>query len=240
MNKVEIKVEEREAAGKKNKVLRRQGLVPAVVYGRKFKPTAISINLKEFIKQVEHSESGHNLIFSLKLGARHVPVITQDIHRDSISDQIIHLDFMHINMDEKIKAHIPVELVGVPIGVKDSGGILVHGLHDVEVECLPGDIPKKFEVDVSALEIGRTLMVSDLNKSDKVKILSSANEMIATVSAPTKEEEVAPAVPVPGAEGAVTAEGEAAAPTVAAGAPGAPAQAEAAKPAAKKEPAPQK
>jgi len=210
MSKVEIKVESREEVGKKNRILRRQGLVPAIIYGRKFKPTAISLDMKEFIKKVERSESGHNLIFTLKLGKESVPVITQDIHRDSISDEIMHLDFMHINMDEKIKAHIPVELVGIPIGVKDGGGILVHGLHEVEVECLPGDIPRKFEVDVTALEIGNTLLVSDLKKSDKVKILSGLTEMITTISAPTKEEVAPAAVPVPGVEGAVPAEGEAA------------------------------
>ncbi|MEE8638065.1 MAG: 50S ribosomal protein L25, partial [Candidatus Margulisiibacteriota bacterium] len=199
MAKVEIKVNKREDFGKKTKKTRAQGLVPAVVYGRKFKSISVSVDLKEFAKKVLRSEAGLNLIFTLKLTedgkSKSVPVITYDLQRNPLTDEIIHLDFMHVIMDEAIKTMVPVELVGLPIGVKEGEGVLVHGLREVEVKCLPGDIPDKFEIDVGALEINQSLHVSDLKVSKKLEILVSPEEMIAVVSPPTKEEEVVPPPP---------------------------------------------
>jgi large subunit ribosomal protein L25 len=241
--KVELKADKREEKGKKNKKVRALGLIPAVVYGRKFKATSVSVPQKEFQKKVLQSEAGRNLIFTLKLSddgkAKSIPVITQSVDRDPLTDSIIHLDLMHVSMDEAIKAKVRVELLGIPIGVKESEGVLVHGPREIEVKCLPGDIPDKFEIDVSALEINQSLHVSDLKVSKKVEMLALPSEMIATVSPPTKEEEVVPAPLTPeeaaaaavaaegveGAEGAeaVAAEGvkEKAAPGTAPGAPGA-------------------
>ena len=200
MAKVEIKAKDREIARKRNKKLREEGLVPAVIYGRKFKTVPVSVDLLEFKKKVLRSEAGRNLIFTLKLAKddkpQSVPVITQAIQIDPLTDEIIHLDFMHIIMDEAIKAKVPIELVGNPVGVKE-GGVLIHGLRAVEIKCLPGDIPDKFEIDVSALNIGDSLHVSDLKIAKKVEVLAPATEMIANVSPPTKEEEVAPPVPTP-------------------------------------------
>ncbi|MBN2058455.1 MAG: 50S ribosomal protein L25 [Candidatus Saganbacteria bacterium] len=208
--KVEIKADTREILGKNSQKVRRQGLIPAVVYGRKFKATAVSLDAKEFTKKVLRSGAGRNLIFSLKMSdagkGKSVPVITHAIQRDPLDDSIIHLDLMHIIMDEKIKTRVRIELLGTPIGVKEEGGVLVHGLREVEVKCLPGEIPDKFEIDVSALKINASLHISDLKPSGKVEILSHGEEMIAQVSPPTKEEEVAPVVAVP--EGAVVPEGE--------------------------------
>ncbi len=119
-------------------------------------------------------------------------------------------------MDEAIKTKVPVELIGLPIGVKDGGGVLVHGLREIEVKCLPGDIPDKFEIEVSALEINNSLHVSDLKISKKIEVLVPLEEMVANVSPPTKEEEVAPppltpeeeAVAAAAAEGAEAVAGE--------------------------------
>jgi large subunit ribosomal protein L25 len=201
MAKVEVKASKREEMGKKTKKLRTQGLVPAVVYGRKIKSTPVSVDLKEFNKKVLQSEAGLNLIFTLKLSedgkGKSVPVITYNIQRDPLTDEIIHLDFMNVIMDEAIKTKVPVELIGEPTGIKESEGVLVHGLREVEVKCLPGDIPDKFEVDVSALEINHSLHVSDLKVSKKVEILAPPEEMIAVVSPSTKEEEVVPPPPTP-------------------------------------------
>lgn len=212
MAKVELKVIKREELGKKTKKLRTQGLVPAVVYGRKFKSTAIAIPLKEFDKKVLRSEAGENLIFTLKLSedgkGKSVPVITYNVQRNPLTDEIIHLDFMHVIMDEVIKAKVPVELIGLPIGVKEGGGVLVHGLREIEIKCLPGDIPDKFEIDVSALEINNSLHVSDLKISKKVEVLVPLEEMIANVSPPTKEEEVVPPPLTPEEEAAAAAAAE--------------------------------
>jgi len=194
--KVEIKASKRTEIGKQNKKVRAQGLVPAVVYGRKFKATSVVVNLKEFNKKVLLSEAGSNLLFTLKMTddgkSKSVPVITQTIQRNPLNDDVIHLDLMHVVMDEALKTKVPVELVGVPMGVKDEGGVLVHGLRELELKCLPGDIPDKFEVDVSALNINDSLHVSDIKVSKKIEVFADPGEMIATVSPPTKEEEVAP------------------------------------------------
>jgi large subunit ribosomal protein L25 len=100
-------------------------------------------------------------------------------------------------MDEAIKTRVPIELVGLPIGVKETGGVLIHGLREVEVECLPKDIPDKFSIDVSELNIGDSLHVSDLTQVAKVKVLANPSEMIANCSPPTKEEVVAAPIPTP-------------------------------------------
>jgi large subunit ribosomal protein L25 len=211
--KVELKADKREELGKKAKKVRKAGLIPAVVYGRKFKSTPISVNMKEFVKQVLQSEAGQNLLFTLKITedgkGKSVPVITHQVERNPLTDDIIHLDLMHVVMDEVIKTTVPVELVGVPIGVKEDGGVLVHGPREIEVKCLPGDIPDKFVLDVAALKINDSLHVSDIKVSKKVEILIDQSEMLANVSPPTKEEEVAPPVPTPeeAAAAAALAEG---------------------------------
>jgi large subunit ribosomal protein L25 len=201
MVKVEIEAEKRETLGKKNKKLKIKGFVPAVIYGRKFSPVSISINLREFQKKILLSDAGLNLLFTLKIkegeNSKEVPAITRALQRNHLTDEIIHLDFMQVAMDEVIKARVPVELKGLPIGVKDSGGVLVHGLREIEIKCLPGDIPEKFEIDVSNLVIGNSLHVADIQITKKIEILSPLNEMVATVSAPTKEEEVVAPTPTP-------------------------------------------
>ncbi len=213
MAKIELKARKREEMGKRTKKIRATGLIPAVVYGRKFKSVPVAVDAKEYFKKVLESEAGLNLIFTLKMSedgkTKSVPVITHGIQRNPLTDEIIHIDFMHIIMDEVIKARVPVELVGVPIGVKESEGVLVHGLREIEVKCLPGDIPDKFELDVSGLNINESLHVSDVKVSKKVEILVPETEMLANVSPPTKiEEEVPPPLtPEEAAAAAAAAEG---------------------------------
>ncbi|HVN67102.1 MAG TPA: 50S ribosomal protein L25 [Candidatus Sulfotelmatobacter sp.] len=214
MAEVELEAQKREVLGKKLKKVRQSGLIPAVVYGRKFKSLPVMVERKAFEKKILASGAGKNAIISLKMaGAKAIPVLTNEVQRDPLTDAILHIDFSHLIMDELIKTKVPIELTGLPIGVKESGGVLIHGLREVEVECLPKDIPDKFTIDVADLKIGDSLHVSDLAKEAKVKFLTTAGEMIASCSAPTKEEEVAPAptpeevaaagvAPVAGAEGA--------------------------------------
>jgi len=209
MEKIELEVTQREVIGKKLKNLRGQGQIPAIVYGRKLKALAITIDYKIFVKKVLQSEAGRNAIVSLKVAgekAKAIAVLTHEVQRNPLTDEIIHVDFRQIAMDEAIKTRVPIELIGTPIGVKDSGGVLIHGLREVEVECLPTDIPDKFVIDVSALLIGDSLHISDLTKVAKVKFLTTSTEMVANCSPPTKEEEVAAPVPTPEEVAAATAE----------------------------------
>lgn len=200
MENIVIEAKQREEVGKGLKRVRKTGLIPAVVYGKKMKPVAISVDRKNFVKTILGSVSGMNAIIDLKLEgkAKALSVLTHEVQRNNLTDEILHIDFRQIAMDETLKTKVPVELTGVPIGVKESGGVLVHGLREVEVECLPGNIPDKFVVDVAPLGINDSFRVSDLAKIAKVKVLAHATDMIATCSPPTKEEVVAAPVPTPG------------------------------------------
>jgi large subunit ribosomal protein L25 len=200
MEKIELTVSKREEAGKELKKSRHAGLIPAVVYGKKIKPISILVDHKAFVKNILRSEAGMNAIVTLKVAGekqKDLAVLTHDVQRHPLTGDILHVDFRHIVMDEAIKTKVRVELAGTPIGVKESGGVLVHGLREVEVECLPTDIPDNFTVDVSGLKINDSLHVTDLVKLPKVKVLTNLTEMVATCSPPTKEEEVAAPIPTP-------------------------------------------
>ncbi|MFH1541856.1 MAG: 50S ribosomal protein L25 [bacterium] len=234
---VELKAKKREEKKKKVKALRLAGSIPAVIYGRKFESTPIVVDNKEFRKKVLASEAGHNLIFNVKIASGEtVPVITQNIQRDPLTGNILHLDFMNILIDEKIKAKVPVEFTGgVPVGVKDDGGVLIHGLREIEIKCLPMEIPDRFKVDVSKMAINDSIHISDLEIGSNIEVLEDMSAMIAAVTAATKEEEPT-AIPIPdGAlpEGvaAAGAEGAVAAPADGAAKPEAGAKVDAAKPA---------
>ena len=183
--------------------LRQAGSIPAVYYGRGEDPIPLTVGLKDLEDVIERAE-GSNVIVDLKVdgdGAGDRKALIREIQRDPVGGTILHLDLQHISLTETITVEIPVVLVGTPTGVKDGGGILEHLLRDVEVECLPTDIPSRIEIDVSALNIGDSLHVSDL-KAERVTIVTEAGRTIATVVPPTVLEEVKPA------EEAVAAEPE--------------------------------
>jgi large subunit ribosomal protein L25 len=200
MEKIELEANKRETAGQGLKKLRGAGSIPAVVYGKKIKPLSITVDRKLFVKKILRSEAGMNAIVTLKVAGekqKEIAALTHAVQRNPLTDEILHIDFRHIVMDEAIKTRVRVELTGIPIGVKESGGVLVHGLREVEVECLPTDIPDNFTIDVAALQINDSLHVADLARVAKVKVLTNPTEMIANCSPPTKEEEVAAPVPTP-------------------------------------------
>ena len=174
--------------------LRASGRVPAVYYGRGEDSIPLTVSLKD-LEQVIESAEGSNVIVDLKVpgdAAKDRKALIREIQRDPVAGSILHLDLQHISLTERITVEVPIVLVGVPLGVKDAGGILEHLLREVEVECLPTDIPSKLEVDVSALQIGDTLHVSDI-KVERAEILTEADRAIAAVVPPTVLEEVKPA-----------------------------------------------
>lgn len=190
-----LKGERRTGVGKGvARKLRQTGSIPAVYYGRGEEPIALTVGLKDLQDVIERAE-GSNVIVDLKVdgdGVGDRKALIREIQRDPVGGHILHLDLQHISLTERIVVEVPVVLVGTAIGVKDGGGILEHLLREVEVECLPTDIPSKLEVDVSALNIGDSLHVSDL-KADRVEILTEADRAIATVVPPTVLEEAKPA-----------------------------------------------
>src|SRR6266404_5429793 len=169
--------------------LRVSGRVPAVVYGAKASAQAVSVDPKQITK-VLHSETGHNTIFDLSLGSEKTKVMIVDWQYEPIKGKLLHIDVKRIAMDKALKVSVPIFLKGEAEGVKTQGGILEQILREVEVECLPADIPSHIDADISHLVFGTVLRVSDLPHSEKLKFLTDPNQPVAHVTS-VKEEVVA-------------------------------------------------
>jgi large subunit ribosomal protein L25 len=191
---------------------RREGLVPAVLYGASGganrEATAIAVNPKALLK-ILHSESGANTLISLKLaGAADARVLVREYQLDPVTHQLLHADFYRVAMDRAIRVMIPVVVRGEPAGVKQQGGILEFVRREIEIECLPGDIPEHVEVDVSELMLHQGIRVRDLAVQPKWKPVSDSDMMLVHVIMPKAEEVVAAPVAEVGAAPAVPAEPE--------------------------------
>ena len=147
------------------------------------------------ILQILHSESGHNAIFTLEIrGKAPARVMIRDWQTEPVDGHLLHVDLVRIARDTKLKLQVPIQVSGEPVGVKVQGGIFEFVLREVEVECLPDDIPERFVADVSGLELGKSIRVSDLPVDPKVKILTDPARVVAHVVEMRAEEEVKPAV----------------------------------------------
>ncbi len=184
--------------------LRRQGRIPAVLYGARKQSVAVSVNPKQ-ITHILHSESGHNTIFEVEVSGERTQVMIVDWQYEPVQGALLHVDLKRIAMDERLKVKVPILLQGVPEGVKTEGGILEQVLREVELECLPADIPSHIDVDVAGLMFGKVLRVSDLPHDAKLKFLTDANYPVAHIV--HVKEEVAP-TPEAVAEAAVAAPAE--------------------------------
>jgi large subunit ribosomal protein L25 len=175
------------------------GKIPAVLYGSGHEPVAIEVDPKQ-ISRILFSETGHNTIFDVEVaGQSAAKAMIVDWQREPINDNLIHIDLKRIALDKALRVKVRVKLVGVPLGVRTAGGILDQVLRQVEIECLPADIPANISVDVSNLELFASLRVSDLPHSDKIKYLNAEDATVAHVvsireEAPTAAETEAAAV----------------------------------------------
>lgn len=216
MEFAELKVEERKRTGKNEaRKLRAAGKAPAVIYGDGNEATPLIVDSKT-LKSILQKE-GHNVIFKLVGLPKSKNAMVKEIQRNPIKDSLIHVDFKIIALDEAIEAAVPLEILGYSIGVKE-GGVLQQALREINIKALPNKIPEKIELDVSELNIGDALRVSDLPAFDSVEILNAPDDQVVSVVPPTelKEEELAP--PAEGEEGAATEEaGEGAEETVSEG-----------------------
>jgi large subunit ribosomal protein L25 len=204
----EIVVEARPRAdfGKNvNRRLRAQGLIPGVVYGARKQAVPVAVSPKE-IGSILRSASGENTLFDLQLDGSRRKVILKEFQVEPIKGRLLHADFYEVALDQTLEVTVHIELHGVPTGVKVEGGVLDFVTRELEVECLPTDIPEKIVVDVSELALGKHVRVSDIKVPDRVKLLTDADVVIAHVVAPRAEEVVAAPEAV-----AAPAEGEAAA-----------------------------
>lgn len=206
-------------AGTKNEArrVRREGKIPAVVYGAGKDALPVSVDPRHVLR-ILHSENGHNTIFDLAVvhpsgnggenaKAETAKAMIVDWQYEPIKGHLLHIDLKRIAMDKALRVNVPIILQGVPAGVKTEGGILEQMLREVEIECLPADIPGHLDVDVSELTFGKVLRVSDLPHNEKLRFLTEANQPVAHVTS-VKEEVVATPDAAAAEAGATPAEPE--------------------------------
>lgn len=186
--------------------VRREGKVPAVVYGAGKQALPVSVDPRQ-VSRILHSKTGHNTVFDLALDGERSKAMIVDWQYEPIKGALLHIDVKRIAMDQKLKVNVPITLTGEPAGVKQQGGILEQIFREVEVECLPNDIPNAVELNVSELVFGMVLRVSDLPQNDKVKYLTDPDQPVAHIIS-VKEEEAPTADAVAGEAAAAPAEPE--------------------------------
>ncbi|MGH9344152.1 MAG: 50S ribosomal protein L25/general stress protein Ctc [Terriglobia bacterium] len=171
--------------------LRYAGHVPAVVYGGGAESVAVSVDPRE-LAHILHTEAGHTSVLTIEIQGRDpVRVMLKDWQREPVRGGVLHVDFVRVTKDTRVKIRVPIHATGEPKGVKLQGGIFEFVLRDVEVECLPDDIPENFTVDVTELTLGQNIRVSHLPVTANVKVLIDPNRVVAHVVALKAEEEVA-------------------------------------------------
>lgn len=197
----EIDVERREDVGKKGRnALRKAGMIPAVVYGGGKEPVPISVDPKKII-QILRSPKGHNsiLLFSLTGTSAKRHVMIKDFQIDPVACNLIHADFRRIMLDEKVTVKVPIEFSGVAFGVKNEGGMVDVVIREIEVECLPADIPDKISVDLTPLHLKDGVLIRDLKVDEKVSIAAEDKGLtVVHIVAPRAVAETAPGAAVPG------------------------------------------
>ena len=171
MPNIALTVQVRKVIGRKVKQLRKQGILPANVYGKKIKSQSISLALKDFLKV--YSETGETRLIDLQLSDKKMPVLVNNVSYDPVNDSPLHVDFHHVDLKEKVTARVPLLANGEPPAVKEKLGVLLTIINDLEVEALPADLPEKIEVDLTVLkEVGQAVKIKDLKISPRIKLLS--------------------------------------------------------------------
>ena len=188
MDKFKLSAQERKVLGRKVKTLRESGVLPANVYGKKEKSISVKVDLKDFEKV--YGKAGETSLVDLELGKTTKPVLIDNVQKDPVTGQYLHVDFKQVDLKEKVIAQVPVELIGESPAEKQGLGTLVQQIDEIEVESLPTDIPEKFEIDVSGLEeVDALVHIKELkyNKS-KVELKVEKDEIIVKIE-PLREEE---------------------------------------------------
>lgn len=204
MTKVSLKADKRKVTGRKVKTLRSQGILPANVYGKKVKSEAIQVDLKEFKKV--YSDTGETALVELVLGSETKPVLIHDLQLNPITDEPIHVDFLQVDLKEKVTAKVAVEVEGESPAEKSGIGTVTIQVNEIEVEALPADLPEKFVVDATKLEeVEQVVKIADLDfDRAKVEVKDDPETVVVKVVPPQKEEEVVAPAP---AEGEAAPEG---------------------------------
>jgi large subunit ribosomal protein L25 len=171
---------------------RAAGNIPAILYGPGEEAVPLEISQPDFMK-IYHGGHGENVLVDLSVDAGQPrKVLFREVQRDPVTERVMHVDFYHVSLTKPIRVHVPVHLEGTPVGVKDAGGILQHIMREVEVECLPTEIPSFLVVDVSGLEIHQAVHVRDLEKAN-IKLMDDVQRTVASVIPPVVSREPAAA-----------------------------------------------
>ncbi len=187
MEKVVLKATKRDVVGKKVGALRRQGKLPAVLYGHHIETTPIMLDAHEGSQTLSHLTS--STLVMIDLDGQEYLTRVREKQRDFIKNRLVHLDFQVVSLTEKMRAKVGIELSGLAPAVKAFNAVIHTGLTEIEIECMPQDLPQRIVVDISGLaEIGDSIHARDLVLSDQVKILGDLDETIAVATAPRKEE----------------------------------------------------
>ena len=199
MEKVVLKATKRDVVGKQVKALRREGKLPAVIYGRHTDP--INVNLDAHAAAVALAKVTSSSLVTIDVeGTEHLALVREK-QRDYIKNKLLHVDFLAVSLTEKLRTKVAVHFIGVSGAVKDFNAVMVHNLEELEVECLPADLPERIDVDISALNRpGEGIRLRDVQVSDKVRLLADPDTMVAVATFAKVEEETAA---VAGAEGVV-------------------------------------
>src|SRR5512142_1750642 len=176
MDKVVLKATKRDVTGKQVTALRREGRLPAVIYGRRTEP--VNITLDSHDAGLQLSKVGSSSLITVEVDGTEYPVLVRERQRDYIKNRLTHVDFLAVSLSEKLRAEVRIELTGVSVAVKDFDAVLVTGLHSLTVECLPSDLPDLLLVDIGSLvKVGDSIHVRDVTLGDKVQILDDPDEM---------------------------------------------------------------
>ena len=201
MEKVVLKATKRDVVGKQVKALRREGKLPAVIYGRHTDP--VNVNLDAHTAAVALAKLTASSLVTIDVdGTEHLALVREK-QRDYIKNKLLHVDFLAVSLTEKLRTKVAVNFIGISLAVKDFNAVLVRNLEELEVECLPADLPEHIDVDISAMKKpGEGIRVREVQVSDKVRLLADPDTMVAVATFAKVEEEtaaVAGAVATPGA-----------------------------------------
>lgn len=193
MVRPKLVVDERTVTGRKVKALRREGILPANLYGQGIKSQGLQVDYQSFFSIFE--KTGESGLIDLFVGQAKTacPVLVGDIQVDPVTDKILHVDFRQVDLTKKTQVAVPIELIGQAPGAEGGEGVLIQTLLEVEVEALPEELPDRLEADISSLQkINDVIRVSDLKLSSGIIIKANENEVVAKIETPIKEEVVAP------------------------------------------------
>ncbi|MCK4264552.1 MAG: 50S ribosomal protein L25, partial [Candidatus Aminicenantes bacterium] len=183
-----IKSEIRNVFGKNaSRRIRQEGMIPAILYGADTVSIPLTLNKKD-VFAILKAETGENTIFKISFNSETRNTMIKELQKDPVTDEILHADLIQIVMDNVISVSVPIVLVGEAVGVKAEGGFVDFVTREVEIECLPKNIPEQLEIDISSLHLHQSLKVEDLSSPGEITLVTDPNTVVVLIHAPTKEE----------------------------------------------------